>query len=350
MENDNKVPTAWDKAIAANKKLNDSFDDIFAEEKAMPEVQLCAEDFQFGEPEMQNPQIGFDEAMQAIIDNQNENVDQVNALITDLENMTLENSNLSIAAAAAPVLLEKNTTLEQQLVKANGEADIFIREVANLKQQLATGAKAVKEALNAEVSYNIVKEHVASMDDELVSLQLTKKKMEHALKISDKNVKALKANNAKHKASNDVLRKRVTNLQSENKNHCDNIQKSKMEVQADWITIYSNSNLESLILHPQRHDVHSKEEHPDGSVVLLYTNNTGTYLTCAYSTQYGAAFSSFLNRDNNLADRTKNILMKNSIKPSIQIIEFAKKWLKKVNIDQQAVPNSIDVSGVYETL
>ena len=246
----------------------------------------------------------FDGALEFIINENNQNIDLINAACDQAEEYSEIINNL------------------KRLLGQSAD-DLHDQE----KKSSFTLQKS--EQKNIELA-----NYVVSMDSELKTLRAKDKQAVKSAKISAKDLKAMAANKASQLESNKLLRKRVDRLTSELKEERGNLPQLE--------TVYKNNTNEYLIVHPTKQSLgicHSKA----GNVVLLYTDKTGVYLSAALDSHNQAVFSSPLQIGNNLSERTKKTIRNNSIRPSQQVIDFATQWLYRVNVVQKSTVKPQDI-------
>lgn len=172
-----------------------------------------------------------------------------------------------------------------------------------------------------------------SLKHQLVSLQLSNKTLEHQIKVLKKEAKAAKEQITRNKAALKVRDSKISKLEKKKPN-TDGIQ--------PLVTIYSKGS-DVLLIYPSKLTLGVNGVKQE-QTVLLYTNRCGAFVTAFLDNDNEVAFSSFINKESEIADRTKALINKNTMQVSDEAAKFAQDWLIRVNLVQKQVINPVDMA------
>lgn len=242
----------------------------------------------------------FDTAMQGIIDDRNANTIEFNSLVDDNEEMS---GNLELLRVAHTDLFAK-CEKQQSIIEDS------------VKVALAFGELKRSNALS-------------------IANESTKDKL---IKNLTADIKAAKEQVARNRKANTLLVSRNARLTKEAKTH----REAKTDNMAQFPCVY-NVDGEMLVVYPQMHRMNLGDGSKVDQAVLLFTDMSGVFLTACLDVNHEAVFSSPLRNGCNLSERTVNTYRKHSIRPSQAVVDFARIWLYRVNIEQKAQVEQVDL-------
>lgn len=237
-----------------------------------------------------------------LIEYENEQVNDYNKLIDKNHELqqSVDDIQHTLEMQHEALLLQDEN---EKILRAN-EKDF---EAAN--KSLTAGIKALEDKAMQAIA--IAKERKTAAET-----------AEHQLKVARKEIKAFKEQVKRNKAAMSVRDAKLAKLEKQATEH-----RKSAKTMGELVQIASIEN-EQLLMFPTRQIVNGKRQS-----VLLYTNGSGCYLT-AHLVDGQPAFSNFINKDCNLAERTKQMIINNCMDASPRIQEISAQWLYKVNIMQ----------------
>lgn len=218
------------------------------------------------------------------------------SIITDLEALRVEH--------------EKALTETGQVLKAQHEAVEL--QAANEKALIKNNEMLKKIAMTERNNYTVLKEASLAKD---LAISTTKKELKEAKK-KEKDAKAL----------NIIKQKKIDRLMK-------NKPSKELPIEGMIHTVYA-VNDEIFQLYPPTLTCGLGGKVQDKMVVLLFTNRNGCFITASYFDD-DIIFSSWLNPDNTLAEKTLKTIENNTTLPSDEAKDFALSWLRRVNVTQK---------------
>lgn len=236
----------------------------------------------------------FNEAVQAIIDHNNTQVDEFNELFDKYE--AVENKN-------------------EELLKKQSKTD----EVMNAQH------KAIKKNFEDNVALK-------------QSLSTLKTTSDHQIKQQNKELKELKDANKKLKAANNEKQKKIDRLLKSTKLKNDPLAVDKdgfINHELGWLYTIYQSKEEVLQIYPHELTLGHQSGDKTVQIPLMYSNKSGSYLSAVLNADNELEWSSVIEFEDDTPERTKKTVNKFlSLKPSEKVQTIAKAWLYKVNIMQ----------------
>ena len=249
--------------------------------------------------------IEFNEALQAIIDNNNAHVDEFNELYDKHEALKVQSDELQ----AKQVDTDRVMDAQHNAIEKNFNDNVALKQgMANLK-----------------------------------------KTSDHQLQQMTKEVKELKVANKKLKAANVEKQKKIDRLAKTKNNH-DPLAVDKngfINHELGWLyTIYQTEE-EVLQIYPHELTLSHAGSHTSKQIPLIYSDKSGSYISAVLGEYNQVEWSSVAKFEDDTPDRTKNLVKKFlMLNPSERVTDIAKNWLYSVNVMQDRKIKPADVQVV----
>lgn len=235
-------------------------------------------------------------------------IEKITAQLVEHENKSVEEFN---------AVFDENETLRKSL--SDAEHVLMVQNEAITKQ--------AKSESNLKLSLDDLKK-------QSVAFQLENKTLMHQIIAMRKEARAQREQVKRNKAANTTLKARVERLQ-----------KTKAADGTNTISnltcIYSVGD-DALFVFPNPLTI-GVDGTVDKQVILLYTNHSGCFVSVFLDSNDEVGASTFINKDSDIADRTKELIKKNTMQISDTAAEYAEQWLIRVNRHQRGRVNDIDL-------
>ena len=248
--------------------------------------------------------IEFNAAVQAIIDNNNNQVDEFNELLDKYEAMSVDYDLLKTKLVETDKVME----CQHQAIKKNFEDNVALKRSG--------------EAL--------------------------KKTTDHQLQQMSKELKELKAANKKLKAASSEKQKKIDRLsKTKQKNDPLAVDKNGFinHELGHLYTIYQSDD-EVLQIYPHELTLSHKDGYSSKQIPLIYSDKSGSYISAVLGEDNEVEWSSVAKFEDDTPERTQKLVKKFlMLKPSERVQEIAKNWLYKVNVMQSRKIKLVDVQA-----
>ncbi len=212
------------------------------------------------------------------------------------------------------------TTLEERDTQLQEHSDILAKQHEALLKQ-----EKDKKTLIANEQ---------DLKRQSVSFQQENKTLRHQLEVAKKEAKATKEQTKRNKAAMKVKDQKIAAFG-----------KKKAPAQDGQLhplnTVYCVGE-SVLLIYPQPLEL-GIDGTKSKQITLLYTNRKGCFLTTYLDNENNVAFSHFINEDADISDRTRKLIIKNTLGIPDDVAEFAQSWLYRVNIVQKMNLEPLDL-------
>ncbi len=197
-------------------------------------------------------------------------------------------------------------------------------------------SKQHEAMLTQRSNEEIYKKNQIDLKKQSIAYQQKNQQLEHQLSVVKKEQKKQREQIKRNKSAMAQRDARIKKLEKQSK------QDARGAKLHPLTTIYSKG--ESVLqVYPQPLEL-GIDGKQSKQIALLYTNRKGCFVTAFLDNNHEVAFSSFVNQDAEIADRTRALIQKNTMQVPNEVAEFCQTWLYRVNIINKMSLNEMDMA------